>query len=132
MLSAVKVHGDSTPKNLVLSDNLKVVGLDFDEPQKTPSEKCRSEIAITYKGKGKAQDGLKTKRLSAIKVATISHKAPGAEFKKTYAQLMEWIAKKGYVVSGPPIEVYTKKPEVVGGVTVLYAKVMMPVTKSKE
>ncbi len=41
------------------------------------------------------------------------------------------LQKKGYEVAGPPIEVYTKKPEVVGCVTVLYAKVMMPVTKGK-
>jgi len=32
-------------------------------------------------------------------------------------------------VSGPAMEIYSKKPEVVEGVTILYAKVMMPVVK---
>jgi effector-binding domain-containing protein len=68
-------------------------------------------------------------RRPAMKVAAISHKGPGSEFKNTYAKLIEWIDKKGYKISGPTIEVYSKKPEVVGGVTVLYAKVMMPVKK---
>ncbi len=100
-----------------------------DDPEKTAPEECRSEIAITFKGKGKERSGVKTRRLAAMKVASISHKAPGTEFKRTYAQLREWIAKKGYVVSGPPIEIYTKKPEVVGDVTILYAKVMMPIKR---
>jgi effector-binding domain-containing protein len=42
---------------------------------------------------------------------------------------MAWIAEKGYEVSGPPMEVYSKKPQVVGGVTILYAKIMIPVKK---
>jgi len=100
-----------------------------DDPKKTPPERCRSEIAITFKGDGKEQGGVKTRRLPEMTVATISHKGPGSEFQKTYARLMEWITEKWYTVSGPPIEVYTRKPEVVGGVTVLYAKVMMPVKK---
>ena len=104
----------------------------FDDPQKTLPEKCRSEIAITYKGKARAQDGVKTRPLSAMRVAAISHKGPATEFKKTYARLREWIATKGYVVSGPSIEVYSKKPEVIGGVTIFYAKVMMPVAKNPQ
>lgn len=72
---------------------------------------------------------MKIRKMPAMKVATISHKAPGSEFKNTYAKLADWIGKKGYKVSGPPIEVYSKKPEVVGDVTILYAKVMMPVRK---
>jgi DNA gyrase inhibitor GyrI len=102
----------------------------IDDPQKTPPEKCRSEIAVSYKGKARAQNGVKIRPLSAMRVATISHKGPATEFKKTYAQLTEWIAMKGYVVSGPSIEVYSKKPEVIGSVTIVYAKVMMPVVKS--
>ena len=105
------------------------MGIYHDDPEKTSSEKCRSEIAITFKGKAKEENGIKTRRLQVMKVAAISHKAPGNEFKNTYAKLRKWINEKGYEVSGPPIEVYTKKPKVVGDVTVLYAKVMMPVKK---
>jgi DNA gyrase inhibitor len=100
-----------------------------DDPEKTSPEECRSDIAITFKGRAKEQTGVKVRRMSAVKVVTISHKGPGTEFRSTYAKLGEWIEKNGYRISGPPIEVYSKKPEVVGGVTVLYGKVMMPVTK---
>jgi effector-binding domain-containing protein len=69
------------------------------------------------------------RRMAAMKVASISHNGPSDQFKTTYARLTEWIEKKGYRVSGPPIEVYSKKPEIIDGVTVLYAKVMFPVKK---
>jgi AraC family transcriptional regulator len=100
-----------------------------DDPKKTSPEECRTDIGITFKGRAKEQTGVKIRRTPAMKVASISHKGPGTEFKSTYAKLGDWIEKKGYRISGPPIEVYSKKPEVVGGETVLYAKVMMPVRK---
>jgi len=100
-----------------------------DDPEKTSPAKCRSEIAITFKGNGKEQAGVRIRQLPEMTVAAISHRGPGSEFQKTYARLMEWIAEKGYAVSGPPIEVYTRKPRVASGVTVLYVKVMMPVKK---
>ena len=105
------------------------MGIYHDAPDKTSPESCRSDIAITFKGKAKEQSGIKTRKMPAMKVAAISHKGPGSEFKNTYAKLAEWIEKKGYKTSGPPIEIYSKKPEVVNGVTILYAKVMMPIKK---
>jgi effector-binding domain-containing protein len=101
----------------------------YDDPQKMSPETCRSEIGITFKGTAKERAGVRIRKMSAMKVATISHKRSGSEFKHTYAKLTEWITKKGYVISGPPIEVYSKKPEVVDGVTILTAKVMMPIKK---
>jgi DNA gyrase inhibitor GyrI len=101
----------------------------IDDPGRTPLEKCRSEIAITFKGDGKEKGDVKTRQLEEMTVATISHKGPGSEFGTTYARLIEWIGKKGYCVSGPAVEIYSKKPEVVDGVTILYAKVMIPISK---
>jgi len=92
-------------------------------------EKKRSDIAITFKGRAKEQGGVKTRKMPAMKVATISHKGPGRDLKNTYGELTEWIDKKGYKISGPTIEIYSKRPEVVDGVTILYVKVMMPVKK---
>jgi AraC family transcriptional regulator len=105
------------------------MGIYHDDPEVVPPEKCRTDIAITFKGKAKEQAGVKVRKISAMKVATLSHKGPGSEFPKTYATLKDWIDKKGLKVSGPPMEIYSKKPEVVGGKTILYAKVMMPVAK---
>jgi effector-binding domain-containing protein len=102
----------------------------YDDMERTPPGKCRSDISITFKGRAKEQAGLKIRRMPAMKVATISHKGPGSEFKNTYAKLTEWIGKRGYQISGPPMEIYSKKPEVVEGVTILYAKVMIPVKKN--
>jgi effector-binding domain-containing protein len=101
----------------------------YDDPEKAHPEEVRSDIGITFKGRAKEQAGVKMRKMLAMKVAAISHKGPSSEFKNTYARLTEWIDEKGYRISGPSIEVYSKKPEVVNGVTVLYAKVMMPVKK---
>ena len=105
------------------------MGIYHDDPKVVSPEKCRNEVAITFKGKAKESSGIKVRQMPAMRVATISHKGPGSEFSRTYATLFEWIEKKGLKVSGPPMEVYSKKPEVVNGVTILYAKVMMPVAK---
>jgi AraC family transcriptional regulator len=105
------------------------MGIYLDDPKMVPPEECRTEIAITFKGKAQEESGVKIREMPAMKVASISHKGPGSEFKKTYGTLMEWIEKKGFELSGPPMEIYSKKPEVVGGETILYAKVMLPVKK---
>jgi DNA gyrase inhibitor GyrI len=105
------------------------MGIYHDDPDKTPPEKCRSDIAITFKGKAKQESGLKTRKMPAMKVAVVSDKGPSSEFKNTYAKLTEWINEKGYRISGPSIEVYSKKPEVVNGVTIFTAKIMMPIAK---
>ena len=101
----------------------------YDDPSKVAPKDCRSDIAISFKGKAKAAPGIKIKQLPAMKVAALSHKGPGSEFSNSYSKLHSFIAEKGYKESGAPIEVYSKKPEVVGGVTILYAKIMMPVKK---
>ena len=89
----------------------------------------RSDVGITFKGRAKEQGNVRIRKLAAMKVAAISHKGPGSEFKNTYAKLAEWIEKKGYRRSGPPIEIYSKKPKIVNGVAILTAKVMMPIGK---
>jgi AraC family transcriptional regulator len=105
------------------------MGIYHDDPKVVPQEELRTEIAITFKGKAQEGSGVKIREMPAMKVAAISHKGPGSEFQKTYGTLMEWIENKGFEVSGPPMEIYSKKPEVVDGETILYAKVMMPVKK---
>ena len=105
------------------------MGIYHDNPEEVPAEQCGSNIAITFKGGAAELKGIKIGKLPDMTVASLSHKGPGSEFKNTYSKLSKWIKEKGYVVSGSPIEVYSKKPEVVNGVTILYAKVMIPVKK---
>lgn len=64
-----------------------------------------------------------------MKVAFIKHKAPAKDYPESYRKLSEWIAQHGYEWAGPSIKVYTKKPKVVAGETILYAHIQAPVKK---
>ncbi len=103
------------------------MGIYFDDPKQVPPEKLRSEIVITFKGEAKESGGIKIRHMPAQKVAAMSFKGPGTEFTKAYGEMEEWIEGKGYRVSGPCIEIYSKKPEMVDGIMILYSKIMMPV-----
>ncbi len=107
------------------------MGIYLDDPSVVQPEKRRTWIAITFKGEAKESSGVRIHQMSAMRVATLSHKGPGSEFKKTYDALTEWIRAKGLKLTGPPMEIYSKKPEVVDGETILYAKVMMPVEEKQ-
>jgi effector-binding domain-containing protein len=100
-----------------------------DDPRKTPPDKVRTEIALPFKGKARPTAEIKVKRLPEMRVATISHKGPGSEYVNTYAKLTRWVEEKGLEVTGPPIEIFSKKPEVINGVQILHSKVIMPVAK---
>jgi DNA gyrase inhibitor GyrI len=103
------------------------MGIYLDDPKETPPERRRTEVAITFKGEAEERSGVKIRELPAMRVATISHKGSGSGFEKTYEALTSWINTRNLRLSGPPMEIYSKKPEVVDGVTILYAKIMMPV-----
>lgn len=100
-----------------------------DCPEKTPPEKCRSEIGILIMGKAKGDKTVKIKDMPAMNVAVIKHKGPGKEYPETYRKLSEWIAQNGYEWVGPSIEIYTKKPKIIGNETIIYAHVLAPVKK---
>jgi len=100
-----------------------------DSPEKTPPGKCRSEIAIPIYRSVKPEAEIKIKKLPRMKVATLSHKGPSKEYPNSYKRLDEWITKNGYEWAGPAIEVYSKKPEVVAGGTIIHAKILVRVKK---
>ncbi|MEA2054231.1 MAG: GyrI-like domain-containing protein [Candidatus Thermoplasmatota archaeon] len=107
----------------------KTIGIFYDSPEKTPSEECRSEIGIPIKGEANPDEEIKIKELLSMEVATIKHKAPASEYGETYKKLAEWMEENGYEWAGPAVEVYTKKPKVVGNETIIYATVQVPVKK---
>lgn len=105
-------------------------GIYYDDPEKTSSEKCRSEIAISFAGAAKmVGEKIKVKDLPAMKVAEIKHKGPSEAFSETYRKVCDWIVQNGYEWAGPSIEVYTKKPKVVEGKRIIYARVQVPIKK---
>jgi DNA gyrase inhibitor len=100
-----------------------------DDPKTTPPERCRTDIAISVGGKPKGDETVMVREMPAMTVAAISHKGPGEEYARTYGDLEKWIEQNGYDWDGPPIEIYTRRPKVVDGKTVIQAKVMAPVKK---
>lgn len=106
------------------------MGIYVDDPYTTTKEELRSQIAISFKGEARGGDGIRTRTLPAMTVATLSHNGPSSIFKQSYDELETWVAANGYRCSRPPIEVYSRKPEVVDGKTILHAKIMAPVRKA--
>lgn len=105
------------------------MGIFLDIPDSVQPEDCRSEIAIPIKGDAKPEGEIRIKKLPAMTVAVIKHKAPAKDYPDSYRKLSEWIAKNGYEWSGPSIEVYTKKPKIVNGQTILYTHIQAPIKK---
>jgi len=105
------------------------LGIYYDRPATTPPEKRRSEIGIPVYGDVKGDREIKTKEVPKMKVAAISFKGPASAYPAAYDALSAWVAENGYEWSGPSIEVYSKKPEKVGGQTIMYAKIEAPIRK---
>lgn len=105
------------------------MGIYYSDPKITPPEKCRTDIGIMVKGNPKPEGDIKIRKLPAMTVATLSHKGPRSEYRKSYDTLDEFIKKKGYTIIAPAIEIYSKKPEMVAGQQIIYAKIMFPVKK---
>ncbi len=103
------------------------MGIFYDDPSQVPAEKCKSEIGITFKGPGKEADGIKIRHMPPQKVVAVSFKGPGSEYQRTYQELGRWIDENGHKVTGPSMEIYSKKPEMIDGVMILYSKILMPV-----
>lgn len=48
------------------------IGIYFDDHQLVPGHRCRSHIAITYRGEGKGAHSVRTRCQPAMKVASLS------------------------------------------------------------
>ena len=67
--------------------------------------------------------------LPDMDVAIKVHDAPAGEYRKSYAELQKWITENGYRITGAPIEVYTRKPGVKDGKTIICSQIQFPVKK---
>ncbi len=103
------------------------MGLFFEPPCSAPPEKLRSQIGIQIYGEAKPGKGIQIKEMPEMDVATISHRGPSSDYPVTYENLSDWIDGHGYERSGPPMEIYTRKPKVVGGATIFYTRIEAPV-----
>jgi len=107
----------------------KSLGIYLDNPEEKPPNECRCEIGIPIKGTASPDNEIKVKELPSMEVAVIKHKGPASKYGETYKKLGEWIEENGYEFAGPAIEMYTKKPKVVGSETIIYANVQIPIKK---
>ncbi len=105
------------------------LGIYLDSPEQRPPDELRCEIGIPVYGEPSPSGDVKVKEIPAMEVATIKHAAPAADYAKTYEALGMWIEEQGYEWAGPAIETYTKKPEMVEGQLIHYAKIQAPVQK---
>ena len=110
----------------------KTMSLCYDNPHETAPAECRSEIAIPIKGTATPSEDIKVKDLPSMEVAVIKHKGPSEKYDESYEKLSQWMEENGYewaMEPVPVIEEYTKKPKVVGGETIIYANIKVPIKK---
>lgn len=105
------------------------LGVFHDSPDRTPSQACRSEIGIPFSGHAEPGEGIKIRDLPSMKVAALSFAGPASKYREAYRELSEWISKNRYEWVGPSIETYTRKPETVGGETIIHTKIEAPIRK---
>ncbi len=107
----------------------KSVGIYYDNPEHTSPEQCRSDIAIPIKGDASPDGDIKVKEVPVMEVAVTKHKGPASQIGETYAGINKWIEENGYEWAGPSMEIYGKKPKVVGNEVILHVAIQVPVRK---
>jgi effector-binding domain-containing protein len=99
------------------------------DPAVTPAGDLLTKVAIPI-GKAVPSSGeIKVDTLPEMDVATLDHNAPAEDYSKSYGELQKWISENGYEVLGAPMEVYTRKPKVKDGKTIIYSEIQFPVRK---
>ncbi len=112
-----------------LRPGFKSLAIYPDDPKATPPEEIRTQVAVPIVGEAKGDDEVKVKELPEMECAIIMHKGSSKEYENTYKELMAWTEQNGYEWAGAPFEVYTKKPKVKNGETIIFSKVHAPVKK---
>jgi len=101
----------------------------LDEPEEILPGKCRCEVLIPIAGEAKSEEEIKIKEIPSAEVASITHRGPTKDYPKTYEKLHKLINENGYVCTGPVTEIYLSKPKMVGGETVVFSNIQIPVKR---
>jgi len=111
---------------------LKIIGPPFgwfyDNPEKVPAHKLRSEVGIPFKGKAKPEGNIRIKKIPAQEVLYMMHKGPYKEVGPAYAALFKYANEKGYIPQGCPMEIYLNDPAKVKE-SELLTEVQLPIKK---
>jgi effector-binding domain-containing protein len=99
------------------------------DPAVTPENELVTKVAIPIGKAVEAKGDIKVASLPEMEVAVKVHNAPADHYHASYAELQKWISDNGYEIAGAPIEVYTGKPKVKDGKTIIYSEIQFPVRK---
>lgn len=99
------------------------------DPHVTPPDELVTKVAIPIGKAVEPKGEVKVAPLPEMEVAVKVHNAPADEYSKSYTELLKWVTDNGYEVTGAPLEVYTKKPKVKDGKTIIYSEIQFPVRK---
>jgi len=86
------------------------LGWFYDNPEKVPAHKLRSEVGIPFKGEAKPEGNIQIKKIPAQDVLYTMHKGPYREVGPAYAALFQYASEKGYIPQGCPMEIYLNDP----------------------
>ncbi len=97
----------------LLGPNMKLVGIVYDDPDVTPSEKVRYDAAVTVSGVVQAEGEFGLMEFPAGSYGVAAHKGPYEELGETYQQIYGgWLPKSGYHLRDvPAFEQYLNSPQ---------------------
>lgn len=99
------------------------------DPAVTPENELVTKVAMPI-GKAVPPEGeIKVESLPEMEVAVKVHNAPADQYNASYAELKKWVSENGYELFGAPLEIYTDKPKVKDGKTIIYSEIQFPVKK---
>ncbi len=70
---------------------------------------------------------IKIKDLPDMQIAVTKFAGPAEDYPKAYHEVANGVEENGYCWDGAPIEVYSKKPKVKDGKTIMYSEIQVPV-----
>ncbi|MGB2696856.1 MAG: GyrI-like domain-containing protein [Candidatus Zixiibacteriota bacterium] len=105
------------------------MGIFYDDPSVVSEESLRCEIGMPVPEDFEPDPPFKVKELPSQEVAFAVLKGSYAEIAKEYGKIMQWIQENGYMMIGPPREIY-----LIGGEGVpeseYITEVQFPIAKS--
>ena len=89
----------------------RMIGIFHDDPESTPTDRLRSDAAITLPGNTPSPDGLIEQRLPAGRYACVLHKGEYEGLPGVWAALKkDWLPASGYRMGSPSYELYLNDP----------------------
>lgn len=89
----------------------QMIALYHDDPEVTPSDKLRSDAALSLPGKAPSPSGLIEQHIPAGRYAKAIHKGGYEGLPAAWAALKnEWLPKSGHKMGHPSYEIYLNNP----------------------